>query len=406
MFRLLGFDVHVRTGFVIFLALIVFLYQDAFGMWLAGGIAVFTLIHELGHAVAARSSGAQAEISLDFLAGYTSYRPDPQRPLTPARQVLISGAGPAVHITVSCAVLFAMGANPFSLQGVGQSDATAALWWAGPAIGALNLIPVLPLDGGHIVLTGVETVAGNKGLRYMTIASIVATAGGAVYMFGSGRGGFAIFIAFLLINQLQILQSTSTKRGKAHAPNRAADAETVAWQTGRPGILEPGQRLSPWYEAHRAVLAGDVDRAVKPIVDDLASTTPGRWAPPRGASGPQLKEIVDLLPADLPSGNAQSARIAVEIMLAVGDYRKGGDYAATAFGHHRTSALALSVARASAATGDPTNAVAWLGAAEDAAQNEPDGYLNLLGQAIDGAPEFAQLRATPGFGTLRARFPA
>ena len=50
MFRLLGFDVHVRSGFVIFTALIVFLYRDAFGLWLAGAIAVLTLLHELGHA--------------------------------------------------------------------------------------------------------------------------------------------------------------------------------------------------------------------------------------------------------------------------------------------------------------------------------------------------------------------
>lgn len=406
MFRLLGFDVHVRTGFVVFLALIVFLYQDEFGLWLAGGIAAFTLLHELGHAVAARRAGAQAEISLDFLAGYTSYRPDPRRPISPGWQVVISGAGPAVHIAISSAVLVAMGVNPFSLDSIGQSDAAAALWWAGPAIGALNLIPVLPLDGGHIALTGVESVAGDRGMRYMAIASIVATAGGAVYMFGSGRGGFAIFIAFLLISQIQILQSTGTKRGKAHPPNRAADAETTAWETGRPGILEPGQRLSPWYEAHRTLLTGDRERAVKPIIDDLASPTPGRWAPPHGASGPQLKAIVDLLPADLPVGNAQSARVAVEIMLAVGDYQHGGDYAAAAFNRHRTSPLALSVARAAAATGDIANAVAWLGAAEDAARAEPDGYLNLLGRSIDQAPEFRSLRTTPDFGTLRARLPA
>ena len=42
-------------------------------MWLAISIAGFTLLHELGHAVAARRAGAKAEISLDFLAGYASY---------------------------------------------------------------------------------------------------------------------------------------------------------------------------------------------------------------------------------------------------------------------------------------------------------------------------------------------
>jgi Zn-dependent protease len=406
MFRLLGFDVHVRTGFVVFLALIVFLYQDEFGLWLAGGIAVFTLIHELGHALAARSAGARAEISLDFLAGYTSFRPDPGRPISPGRQVMISGAGPAVHIALSCAVLVAMGVNPLSLDSAGQSDAAAALWWAGPAIGVMNLIPVLPLDGGHIALTGVESVAGDRGLRYMTIASIVATAGGAALMFLTGRGGFGIFIAFLLISQFQILQSSGSKRGPSHPTNRAADAETLAWQTGRPGILEPGQRMSPWYEAHRAILAGDYQRAAKPIVDDLASPTPGRWAPPRGASAQQLRAIVDQLPDDLPTANPQSSRAAVDIMLAIGEYRRGGDLAAAAFGRHRTSWLALSVARAAAATGDVSNAVAWLGAAEDAAQHEPEGYLGLLGKAIDQAPEFRTLRSSPDFGTLRARLPA
>lgn len=404
MFRLLGFDVHVRMGFVIFLGLIIFLYQDDFGLWLAGGLAVFTLIHELGHAVAARSAGAHAEISLDFLAGYTSFRPDPRRPISLSRQALISVAGPAVHIAVSMAVLAAMGVNGFSLDSVGRSDATAALWWAGPAIGAINLIPVLPLDGGHIVLAGVEGVIGQKAMRAMAIASIAVTGAGAIYMFTVGRGAFGIFIAFLLISQFQILQSTGSRKHKG--PTRATDAETVAWQTGRPGILEPGQRLSPWYEAHRALIAGDQAGAVKAITDDLASPTPGRWAPPHGASPGQLQAVVDVLPDDLPAANPQSARVAADILLATGNYQRGGDYAAKAFNQHHRSPLAISVARAAAAAGDTANAVAWLRAAEHAARDEPDGYLVLLGKALDQAPEFAQLRDSPDFGTLRARLSA
>ena len=75
MFRLFGFDVAVRPGFLFFCALIVFVYQDSFGLWLAGALAGFTLLHELGHAIAARSAGAKAAISLDFMAGYTSFQP-------------------------------------------------------------------------------------------------------------------------------------------------------------------------------------------------------------------------------------------------------------------------------------------------------------------------------------------
>ena len=109
MFRLLGFDVHVRTGFILFTGLIVFLYQDAFGIWLAGSIAVLTLLHELGHAVAARRAGCQASISLDFLAGYTSFRPS--TPLSRTQRAVISIAGPFTQIAISVAILNSCAGN-------------------------------------------------------------------------------------------------------------------------------------------------------------------------------------------------------------------------------------------------------------------------------------------------------
>jgi Zn-dependent protease len=174
VFRLFGFDVKIRTGFVIFLALIAFINPNSFGLWLAAAIAGFTLLHELGHAVAARSAGAQAAISLDFMAGYTSFRPT--RALGKAQRAMISLAGPAVQIVTSCAVLLAMGVDPLSLDSVRQSsDAATAIWWAGPMIGALNLIPVLPLDGGHLAQTGLEAVLRRPALREMAVASVALT---------------------------------------------------------------------------------------------------------------------------------------------------------------------------------------------------------------------------------------
>ena len=59
MFRLLGFPVHVRPGFVMLMVLIVVLYGDEFGIWLAGALAAFTLLHELGHATATRARGGE-----------------------------------------------------------------------------------------------------------------------------------------------------------------------------------------------------------------------------------------------------------------------------------------------------------------------------------------------------------
>ncbi len=402
MFRLLGFDVHVRTGFVVFLGLIVFLYQDGFGLWLAGGLAVFTLLHELGHAVAARSAGAEAAISLDFLAGYTSFRPDPRRPLTHARRALISAAGPGTQIAISVAVLAAMGINPLSIDRSVESDAALAIWWAGPVIGALNLIPVLPLDGGHLALTALEGFLDKRALRVMVIASLVITGSGAIFMFSSGRGSFGIFIAFLLISQFQLLQSTAKPGSKGHPATRFINAEASAWQTGNPGMLEPGQRLSPWFEAHAALSKGDQGGAMGVILADLRATRPPRWTPPTAATAEQLKAIVDVLPRELPSGNDYSARVLADILLALGETERAGQYAAAGFAQHRTSPLATVVARSAARMGDVDNSVRWLHAAFEATRAEPDGYKTLLIATMDQSPDFATLRTNPRFQTVRS----
>lgn len=400
MFRLFGFDVHVRTGFLVFLGLIVFLYQDEFGVWLAGSLAVFTLLHELGHALAARSAGAHAEISLDFLAGYTSFRPDPARPLSRARRALISVAGPGTQIVVSVAVLIALGVNPISIDSIrAGTEATAAIWWAGPAIGALNLIPVLPLDGGHLALVGIEGVFRERALRVMAIASIVVTGGGAAFLFLTGRGGFAIFIAFLLFNQVQLLQATG--RTPTASRDRFTTAETTAWETGRPTMLEPGQRVSPWFEAHRALLQGDRGGAMGVMLADLRSERVPRWAPPTAATPQQLAAVVDTLPHELPAGNPHSSQVLAEVLLALGRHQRAGEYAAQAFAIHRTSPLATIVARAAAATGDQANALRWLDAAATATDDEPDPYRVLLMHTMDRAPELAAVRDDLGFRQLR-----
>ena len=406
MFRLLGFDVRVRAGFIIFLALIVFIYQGEqrqFGMWLAGSIAVFTLLHELGHAVAARRAGAEASISLDFLAGYTSFRPDPHRPISLVQQAVISAAGPFTQILISLFVLFAMGVNPMSFDSIRQSDAAAAIFWAGPIIGALNLIPVLPLDGGHLAMTGLETFLGDKALRVMVIVSIALTGGAAVLMIATGHQDFALFVGFMLLNQFQLLQATRKRSSAKHPAQRLHAAEAAAWQTGQPGMLEPGQRLSPWYEAHRALTMGNVAGTTAAIVNDLRSDKSPKWSPPAAAPMHQLQAIVEVLPEDMPHGNPYSERMLADILLATGHTTRAGKYAVAGYSTHRSSALATVVARSAAQLGELTTAMQWLAEAEAATLDEEPGWRDLLTSVIDQAPEFAPLRDHSDFRAVRTR---
>lgn len=402
MFRLLGFDVHVRRGFVMFMILIVVLYGDGFGIWLAGSLAAFTLVHELGHAIAARRHGANASISLDFLAGYTSYTPT--RALTLRERATISVAGPATHIAISVTVLVAMGVNPLDRASVGESAATAAIWWAGPVIGVFNLIPVLPLDGGHIVQTGLERAVGARAERFMLLFSMAATVAFAAWIFlDPDRRFFVIFVAFLLVTQFQMLGSVS---GRAAAPrsvdrqrSAAADAERAAWTTGRSGMLLPGQELSPWYRAHRERIAGRPDEARRILADDLTRHGgPHNWWPPEDASAEDLRALVELLPHPLPTGNPVSEHVLAEVLLRTGDRTAAGRYAAATFGRTRSVASALMVARAAASLGDRDAAVQWLGAAVAV----PAGSGAALAEAIDQAPEFERLRHDPEVTRLRA----
>ena len=68
-----------------------------------------------------------------------------------------------------------MGVNPTDRFSIDDSPASWAIWWAGPMIGLLNLIPVLPLDGGHIVLTGLDRLVGKRSRLWMLYFSLAVT---------------------------------------------------------------------------------------------------------------------------------------------------------------------------------------------------------------------------------------
>jgi len=366
MFRLLGFDVKVQSGFVMFMALIVFLYRSPFGFWLAGAIAVLTLIHELGHAVAARRTGADAEISLGFLAGYASYRPS--RELSRAEQAWISFAGPFVHIGTSVAVLIAMGVNPLEPSSASSSPAAAAIWWAGPAIGALNLIPVLPLDGGNIVTYGLDRFVPGRARHYMLYFSIAATLAGAVVLVGTGYRGFILFIGFLLITQLQMLNA-----GK---PQKAA--------------------RSAWEAAAEALHAGKRSKARRMLLAALSHPQPTVGVPDLALTPADASALIDLLPDPLPHGDPGNEYVLANLLLTTHRYDEAAHYAAGSFSRHPNTLSAAIVARAAAALGDQATSIGWLQSAADIGTSVAG-----LATTIDQAPELTDVRFHPDVVAIR-----
>ena len=368
--RIFGFPVQIRPGFALFMLLIIVVNGVPMGPWLAGSVAVFTLMHELGHAVAARRTGATARISLDFLAGYASFAPT--RPLKRWERAGISLAGPFTQISLGCVVLIALGVNPLDHDQFAADYWSFAIWWAGPAIGAFNLIPVLPLDGGTIAAEVIDFFAPGRGRTLMIKLSPPLTALGFVAMvFNDDLRPLAAFAAILLVLQLQTMSASASHTPDRHAAllerqrQLAADTEDTAWKTGRPGLLQSPQVMSPWWDAYSLLRSGH-SSAASVIVNDLLDTSTNRapWWPPHAASNEQLAQLAAQLPRPLPEPTSETSELSAMTLLMVlrrtGYYEDAARYGSLLFKVFPASVIAIETARSITMLGHHDTAAQWL----------------------------------------------
>lgn len=394
-FRLFGFPVHVGAGFWMFMVLIAVTNSSAEGLGtdgaiiLAALIAVFTLIHELGHAVAARATGAKAEITLAFMAGYASFVPT--RALSRWERVGISFAGPAVQIVTGTALYLALG-GPAEWPIQGLTPAQFGALWAGPVIGLFNLIPILPFDGGNILEQAIDLVAPRHSRRIMIVFTVVVSVGSMVYMATQpGLRGLVIFMAIPLLSVGHIIATDRARATHVSGQAALARAEALAWATDDVSRFPQGYVPSPWFRASQQLRHGHPEVARQLLLADLSDPSQVNWWPPDAAPMRSLEALVHLLPRPLPHGRPFSDFVLSGILLRLGEYTEAANYAAGSYNNGRPAMLAVHVARAAAALGDRATAVAWL---RTAAATAP---AHTLQAAIDAAPEFERLRSDPSF---------
>lgn len=161
--------------------------QEILGIGLfviAGFISI--LVHELGHALTMRRFGAQPYISLVAFGGYAAYS---GVQMSRRQRFLITAAGPAVQIALGIAVFFLARSIP-NLSEHGRYFLRILVYisfvWA-----IINLLPVLPLDGGQLLdaILGPERV---KITLWTTI--IVAVVAGFLIFKETGSVIFPIFL--------------------------------------------------------------------------------------------------------------------------------------------------------------------------------------------------------------------
>jgi membrane-associated protease RseP (regulator of RpoE activity) len=186
-------------------------------------VLVGVLLHELGHAFAGRRLGLEPWIQLHAFGGLTGWRRP--RPLTPVHDIMISASGPAVGIAVGGALLAA------GLAGVVEGETMRRILeyaiWVNLGWGVLNLLPVLPLDGGHIAASLARLAFGERGqvvALALSIALTVVLAGWAVV---AGQWWLAILGVVLTLANVRSLKSAWEARrwaGRAAAPPPGGDS--------------------------------------------------------------------------------------------------------------------------------------------------------------------------------------
>ena len=170
-FRLAGIPVRVEPAFFVIIVILGLNPRDVQPVLVATWVViafVSVLLHEFGHAVAFRIFGVQPRITLYGMGGLTHG----EGRLTPTESIVVSLAGPL-------SALFLLGLPALWLQANGTISGTVGrlvvsqVIWINVGWSVLNLLPILPLDGGNVLLSGLELVSHGRGRRVAEVVSIV-----------------------------------------------------------------------------------------------------------------------------------------------------------------------------------------------------------------------------------------
>ena len=171
------------------------------------GVFVGVMVHELGHAFAMRANGFAPSITLHALGGWTHF-PGGARP-TAKQNFFITLAGPGAGL---CLGLLALAAEHF----IRAPNADLAMLlsdavWINIGWSFVNLLPLLPWDGGLILDSGLQWLTGRRHDRVVALSSMI---------------GGALMVAFAL-KQWIIMLGYFGVMGLFHGYNRWTAAHAV-----------------------------------------------------------------------------------------------------------------------------------------------------------------------------------
>jgi Zn-dependent protease len=337
--RLFGIRVGVDASWFLFLFAVIFLLSgsfrdvhhgsdsEAYATAVVATLLLFAsvIVHELGHALAARRQGIEVTgITVSLLGGFAQMGRESR---TPREELTVALAGPFATlaiIAVCTAVAVALeGPHRFLdamvlTDGVRVTPALLTLSWTvtmNAIVLAFNLIPAFPLDGGRVVRGVVWRVTGdrNRGTRVAArlgqgFAALLI--GGGLWIVIGVPGSFLVGAWFVIVGMMiggsaraLLVQSTLTEQLEDVRVADIMDAQPVSVPDELPAV----QALDEFFLRYRWPWFPVVDAAGR-FVGVL------REAPARGAveGGRPVQLVRELMEADdgerLRIGEDQSLR--------------------------------------------------------------------------------------------------
>jgi stage IV sporulation protein FB len=314
--RVAGSEIRIHLTFLILLAWI------AIAGYVQGGapsaldgvlfiIAVFAcvVLHELGHALAARRYGITTpDITLLPIGGLARLSRIPEKP---SEEIVIALAGPAVNVIIAGILVLFLGAR-FTMEALVEVENPAYGFLARLAavnifLVLFNLIPAFPMDGGRVLRAILAFRLGRR--RATEIAAMIGQ--GLAFVFGFlgliGGNPILVFIAIFVylaatseaaqIGLLESARSVPVDRamisnfetlGPQATVDNAADALIRTTQREFP-VVDGGGRL-------RGILGRDA------MIRALKATGPGT-------------PVIEVMDKDIPTVRiGQSLDLAVRLM--------------------------------------------------------------------------------------------
>ncbi len=264
--RIAGIDVRVHFTFFLLLAWFGFIYYSSGGLSaLVIGLSfiillfVCVVLHEFGHALAARAYGINTpDITLLPIGGVARLE---RMPDNPWQELVVALAGPAVNVVIAFALFLVLGrfveAEDMEELASGRGNLLVKLLVINVVLVIFNLLPAFPMDGGRVLRALLATR-----LKYDRATRIAAGIGQVVaVLFGLlgvyGGNPFLILIAVFVFFGARAESSFATYKVAVEETRVASIMQPMG------AVLTPGMTVGL---AARAAMVGG-HAGLLPVVD-------------------------------------------------------------------------------------------------------------------------------------------